>query len=121
VGRHRSYVSKTLSTQSKGSSDVVSGVSRQQRKEDGNPPKELIAIAEEKGFCEPGTKAHVIVDWLKEDLALGHGHAMPVVRVIKNDPENSDRHVGSTGAHRDESTALRLDGQQAASRPGRPT
>jgi hypothetical protein len=30
--------------------------------------------------------------------------------VVKNGPGISDKHVGSTGTHRDESDVLRLDG-----------
>jgi len=35
---------------------------------------------------------------------------MALVHVIKNGATISDKHVGSTGAHRDESTTLELDG-----------
>ena len=36
---------------------------------------------------------------------------MAMVHVIKNGPGIGDKHVGSTGAHRDESNTLRLDGK----------
>ena len=75
----------------------------------GKTPNELIALAHEKGY-DADTKAGVIVDWLKEDFGLGRGHAMALVHVIKNGPEISDKHVGSTGSHRDESNVLHLDG-----------
>lgn len=80
----------------------------------GKTPNEFIAIASEKGFDEPGTKAQVIVDWLKEDFGLGRGHAIALVHVINNGPEINDKHVGSAGAHRDESGTLKLDGKNAA-------
>ena len=31
----------------------------------------------------PGVKATAITDWLKQDFALGHGHAMSIVAYIK--------------------------------------
>ena len=75
----------------------------------GKTPNELIEIAHEQGF-DADTKAGVIVDWLKEDYGVGRGHAMALVHVIKNGPEISDKHVGTSGSHRDESNVLRLDG-----------
>jgi hypothetical protein len=36
---------------------------------------------------------------------------MALVAVIKNGAKISDRHVGTTGAHRDESDTLWLDGK----------
>lgn len=42
---------------------------------------------------------------------LGRGHAMALVHVIKNGPMISEKHVGSDGVHRNESTELRLDGK----------
>lgn len=79
----------------------------------GKTPNEFIAMAKEKGYDSPDTKAGTIVDWLKEDFDLGRGHAMALVRVIKKGPEISDKHVGTDGVHRDESTTLRLDGKGA--------
>ncbi len=76
----------------------------------GKTPNEFIAMAREKGFDAPETKAGVIVDWLKADYGLGRGHAMALVHVIRNGAEIADTHVRSDGPHRDESTTLRLDG-----------
>lgn len=76
----------------------------------GKTPNEFIALAKEKGFTDPSTKAGVIIAWLKEDFGLGHGHAMALVHVIKNGAEIGDKHVGTTGAHRDESNTLNLNG-----------
>ena len=76
----------------------------------GKTPNEFIALAKERGFDSPGTKAGVIVDWLKEDFGLGRGHAMALVHVIKNGAKISDKHVGSGTAHNDDSDTLRLDG-----------
>ncbi len=79
-------------------------------KKTGKTPDEFIAIAKEKGLDDSSVKAGAIVDWLKQDYDLGRGHAMALVHVIKNGPEISEKHVGSDGVHRDESTTLRLDG-----------
>ena len=79
----------------------------------GKTPNDFIALAKEKGFDDPTTKSGVIVAWLKEDFELGHGHAMALVHVIKNGANISDKHVGSTGAHRDESNTLKLDGKNS--------
>jgi hypothetical protein len=78
----------------------------------GKTPNEFIAMAKAKGFDDPKTKAGEIVDWLKADYGLGRGHAMAIVYIIKNGAEISDKHVGTDGAHSDESTALRLDGKK---------
>jgi len=80
----------------------------------GKTPNDFIAMATEKGFNKE-TKSSEIVAWLKEDFSLGHGHAMALVHVIKNGATISEKHVGSTGTHRDESTTLRLDGKKNAS------
>jgi len=77
----------------------------------GKTPNEFIALASAKGFTKD-TKAGEIAAWLKEDFELGHGHAMALVHVIKNGAKISDKHVGTSGAHRDESDTLRLDGKK---------
>ena len=78
-------------------------------KKSGLVPSELLAVARSKGFG-PDTKAGEIVDWLKADYDIGRGHAMAFVHVVKSGATISDKHVGTTGVHRDESTELRLDG-----------
>lgn len=77
----------------------------------GRTPRELVEQAKERGFDDPAVKAGTIVDWLKEDYGLGRGHAMALVHVIKKGPTISEKHVGSDGVHRDESTELWLDGK----------
>ena len=47
---------------------------------------------------------------------MGRGHAMAFFGVLKNGPVAPEKHVGSTGSHRDESATLRLDGVAARSR-----
>lgn len=75
----------------------------------GKTPNEFIALARKKGFTAD-TKSSDIVQWLKEDFDLGHGHAMALVHVIKKGATISDKHVGTGGSHRDASNTLRLDG-----------
>ena len=77
----------------------------------GLTPRELIALAHERGLADPSTKAGAIIDWLKTDYDLGRGHAMALVHVIKNGPTISSKHVGTDGVHRDESDTLWLDGK----------
>ena len=46
---------------------------------------------------------------LKDDY--GRGDAMAMVHVITKGDPISEKHVGTDGVHRDESTKLRLDGK----------
>lgn len=78
-------------------------------KKTGRIPQELVDEAHARGFG-PDTKAGEIIMWLADGYSLGRGHAMALVHVVKNGPQISDRHVGSSGTHRDESGVLRLDG-----------
>jgi hypothetical protein len=79
----------------------------------GLTPRQLVDLARERGFEGPDVKANTVVDWLKEDYELGRGHAMALVYVIKNGAKIGDKHVGSSGVHRDESDTLWLDGKAA--------
>ena len=54
----------------------------------GKSPEDFRKLAEEKGFSQdgelrPGIKASEIVDWLKYDFDLGHGHAMAIYALLK--------------------------------------
>lgn len=54
----------------------------------GNSAEDFKKLANKKGFTEkgrmkPGVKAGEIVNWLKEDFNLGHGHAMAIYAVFK--------------------------------------
>ena len=84
----------------------------------GKTPNDFVAMAKEKGFDAPGTKAGVIVDWLKADYDLGRGHAMALVHVIRNGPGISEKHVDSGGTHSDPSNTLRLTGKDSAGSAG---
>lgn len=54
----------------------------------GKSPADFRALAAEKGFTHngqlaAGVKAGAIIQWLKEDFQLGHGHAMAIVALLK--------------------------------------
>lgn len=77
----------------------------------GRTPQQLLDEAASRGFG-PHTKAGEVVDWLRDDYGVGRGHAMALYGVLKKGAEGAvpEKHVGATGAHRDESATLRLDG-----------
>ena len=75
----------------------------------GLTPQQLLDAAVAKGFTAT-SKAGDVVAWLAEDHGLGRGHAMAFFGVLKNGATISEKHVGTDGLHRDESTQLRLDG-----------
>ncbi len=81
----------------------------------GLTPQEIVDRAHERGYGAD-TPAAEILAWLAADLGLGRGHGMALVHVIKNGTGISDKHVGSSGSHRDESDVLRLDGVAARGR-----
>jgi hypothetical protein len=76
----------------------------------GMTPRELLAKAHERGF-DATTKAGEVVAWLADEYGLGRGHAMAFFHVLKNGTTITEKHVGSDGVHRDESTELWLDGK----------
>ena len=77
----------------------------------GKTPRQLVEEARERGWSGPQVKAGDVIAWLKDDYGVGRGHAMALIYVIKNGATISDKHVGSTGTHRDESDTLWLDGK----------
>lgn len=78
-------------------------------KKTGKTPRELLDEAHGRGFG-PDTKAGDVIKWLADEYGLGRGHAMALAHVVRNGPTISEKHVGTDGSHRDESTLLRLDG-----------
>ena len=78
-------------------------------KKTGKTPAELLGEAAARGFTAQ-SKAGDFAVWLKDDYAVGRGHAMALFGVLKNGATISDKHVGSDTAHSDASTELRLDG-----------
>ncbi|MCB0732135.1 MAG: DUF4287 domain-containing protein [Ignavibacteriae bacterium] len=58
----------------------------------GKSPKDFKNLAEKKGFTEKGkiktsVKATEIINWLKEEFQLGHGHAMAIYALLKGKKE----------------------------------
>ncbi len=53
-------------------------------KQTGVAPDQWISLATAKGFTKTGTKATQITDWLKADYGLGHGHAMAIVKLLRD-------------------------------------
>ena len=51
-------------------------------KQTGVSPDQFVTLAKAKGFG-PSTKATEVTDWLKADYKLGHGHAMAIVKLLK--------------------------------------
>lgn len=54
----------------------------------GKSPAELKNLAAKEGFMigdklRPDVKAGQVVEWLKKDFQLGHGHAMAIVAFLK--------------------------------------
>lgn len=62
----------------------------------GKGPEDFRTLAEHKGFTDGGTikagvKAGDIVQWLKDEFQLGHGHAMAIYALLKGaKSQNSD-------------------------------
>lgn len=58
----------------------------------GKSPEDLKKLGEQKGFLTKGklaegVNATEIVNWLKEDFGLGHGHAMAIFALFKGKKE----------------------------------
>lgn len=54
----------------------------------GKGPDDFRALAAQKGFTDgatlkDGVKAGDVVQWLKDDFQLGHGHAMAIYALLK--------------------------------------
>ena len=81
-------------------------------KKTGRTPQQLLDEAAARGYG-PDTRAGEFVGWLKDEYDVGRGHAMALFGVMKNGPTVPEKHVGSTGSHRDASLELRLDGLAA--------
>lgn len=52
------------------------------QKQTGVTPDEFERLARERGYS-PATKATEVTDWLKAEYGLGHGHAMAIVKLLK--------------------------------------
>ena len=49
----------------------------------GKTPDDFRALAAQHGLLYAGVKATQIVNWLKQDFGLGHGHAMAIYAILK--------------------------------------
>lgn len=78
-------------------------------KQTGKTPQQIVDDATAAGLGTE-SKGGEVVSWLKTTYGIGHGHAQAMSQVIRQGPQISDKHVGTDGAHRDESNMLRLDG-----------
>lgn len=61
----------------------------------GKSPEDFKKLAEKKGFLKSGklkpeVKAGEIVDWLKKDFKLGHGHSMAIYALFKGIKKQGD-------------------------------
>lgn len=50
----------------------------------GKTPEDFEKAARKAGMFEPGVKVMQIVNWLKAEYGLGHGHAMAIVKTFKD-------------------------------------
>jgi hypothetical protein len=62
----------------------------------GKGPDDFIKLASKKGFVEKGqiktgVKAGDIVQWLKEEFDLGHGHSMAIYALLKGIKKEGDK------------------------------
>lgn len=62
----------------------------------GKGPDDFKKLAEKKEFLKKGKladgiKATQIVDWLKKDFELGHGHAMAIFALFKGVKKEGDK------------------------------
>ena len=71
----------------------------------GKTPNDFIAEAKKKKL----TESKDIIAWLKKDYGLGLGHARAIDYVIRKGPKFEVQQT--TGAHRDASGTLTLDGK----------
>ena len=78
----------------------------------GRTPAQLLEEAAGRGFG-PTTKAAEVLAWLADDYGVGRGYAMALYGVLKNGPGVPEKHVGTSGSHRDAEATLRLDGVAA--------
>jgi len=49
----------------------------------GKTPQDFLEAAKAKGMVGSDVKVMQIVEWLKQDHGLGHGHAMAIVLTFK--------------------------------------
>lgn len=62
----------------------------------GKGPEELLALADANGFSDggklkPTVKAGQIVEWLRDEFSLGHGHSMAVYALLSGKRKPGDK------------------------------
>lgn len=62
----------------------------------GKGPEDLLKLSDAKGFSDggklkPGVKAGQIVEWLREEFELGHGHSMAVYAMLSGKKKPGDK------------------------------
>jgi hypothetical protein len=57
----------------------------------GKTPEDFKKRAEKKGLLKPDVKAMEVVNWLKKDFNLGHGHAMAIYAVFKGIKQSKEK------------------------------
>lgn len=62
----------------------------------GKGPADFRKLADQKGFSEKGllksaVKAGEIIQWLKEDFELGHGHLMAIYALLKGTKDENSK------------------------------
>jgi hypothetical protein len=55
------------------------------RAKTGKTPAQFKTLATKAGVYKPDMKAGALVDWLKEEFDLGHGHAMAIWKAFKDE------------------------------------
>jgi hypothetical protein len=63
----------------------------------GLTPRQLIALAHDRGLDTPGVKAGAILEWLAADYELGRGHGMALVQVIRSGMDASKEAIWLDG------------------------
>ncbi len=54
------------------------------REKTGKGPEDFRKLDEKQGYLRSGVKAGEVVEWLKSDFQLGHGHAMAMYGVLRS-------------------------------------
>ena len=54
------------------------------RTKTGKTPDQFKVLADKAGVYSPDMKATALVDWLKKEFGLGHGHCMAIWAVFKD-------------------------------------
>ena len=55
----------------------------------GKSPEDFLAWAKARGYFNKDTKVMTIVNDLKSEFDLGHGHAMAIVQHLKNEGKDN--------------------------------